>query len=57
MPVVEDLSDDSLSNIRDIHEQLPDWLAHASDLDISIYSRRLIDLAELHTLQKGASLP
>jgi len=55
LPVVEDLSDHSLSNIRDIHERLPDWLAHASDLDISTYSRRVIDLAELHTLQKGAS--
>ncbi|WP_411390995.1 dermonecrotic toxin domain-containing protein [Pseudomonas sp. MPB23] len=53
LPVVEDLSNHTLSNIRDIHERLPDWLAQASDLDISTYSRYVIDLAELHTLQHG----
>lgn len=53
LPVVEDLSNHTLSNIRDIHERLPDWLTQASDLDISTYSRYVIDLAELHTLQHG----
>lgn len=53
LPVIEDLSDHSLSSIRQIHEQLPDWLANASDLDVSTYSRYVIDLAELHTHNLG----
>lgn len=53
LPVIEDLSSHSLSNIRQIHEELPEWLTGASDLDISTYSRYLIDLAELHTHNHG----
>jgi hypothetical protein len=55
LPVIEDLSDHSLSSIRQIHEQLPDWLAKASDLDVSTYSRYVIELAELHTHNHGQS--
>jgi hypothetical protein len=55
LPVIEDLSDDSLSNIRQIHQQLPNWLARASDLDVSTYSRCVIELAELHTHNHGQS--
>lgn len=53
LPVIEDLSEHSLSSIRQIHEQLPDWLANASDLDVSIYSRYVIELAEVHTHNLG----
>lgn len=55
LPVIEDLSDHSLSNIRQVHEQLPGWLSHASDLDVSTYSRYVIELAELHTHSHGQS--
>lgn len=55
LPVIEDLSNHSLSNIREIHERLPEWLAGASDLEISTYSRYVVDLAELHTLHRGQS--
>ncbi|AZF13453.1 hypothetical protein C4J93_5303 [Pseudomonas sp. R2-37-08W] len=53
VPVIDDLSDHSLSNIRQIHHQLPEWLADASDLDISAYGRGIIDLAQLHTHNQG----
>nr|WP_315414030.1 DUF6543 domain-containing protein [uncultured Pseudomonas sp.] len=53
LPVIEDLSEHSLSSIRQIHEQLPDWLANASDLDVSTYSRYVIELAEVHTHNLG----
>ncbi|KTC49448.1 hypothetical protein AO262_17210, partial [Pseudomonas fluorescens ABAC62] len=53
LPVIEDLSDHSLSNIQAINQQLPDWMSNASDLDASLYSRALIDLAQVHTAQQG----
>lgn len=53
LPGVEELSDHTLSNIRQIHERIPPWLAGASDLDVSLYSRLLVDLAELHTHNQG----
>ncbi|WP_455929025.1 dermonecrotic toxin domain-containing protein [Pseudomonas fluorescens] len=53
MPSIEDLSDHQLSNIRDIHQQLPNWLAAASDADAAAYSRHMINLAQLHTHYHG----
>ncbi|QXH75905.1 dermonecrotic toxin domain-containing protein [Pseudomonas salmasensis] len=52
-PSIEEMSDHQLSSIRDIHQQLPDWLASASDSDTAAYSRYLIDLAHLHTHYHG----
>ncbi|KRP47415.1 hypothetical protein SAMN04490190_4062 [Pseudomonas libanensis] len=53
VPSIEEMSDHRLSNIRDIHQQLPEWLASASDSDTAAYSRYLIDLAHLHTHYHG----
>ncbi|UOB24052.1 hypothetical protein MRY17_25765 [Pseudomonas orientalis] len=53
VPSLEEMSDHQLSTIRDIHLQLPDWLASASDSDTAAYSRYLIDLAHLHTHNHG----
>ncbi|MGL5997048.1 MAG: dermonecrotic toxin domain-containing protein [Pseudomonas proteolytica] len=53
LPGIEELSDHTLSSIRQIHERIPAWLADASDLDVSLYSRLLVDLAELHTHNHG----
>ncbi|MCF5093762.1 hypothetical protein GIW56_10685 [Pseudomonas gessardii] len=55
LPVLEDLSDQSLSNMHQIHERLPDWLANASDLDVTTYSRYMTELAQLHTQSRGRS--
>lgn len=52
-PSIEEMSDHQLSTIRDIHQQLPDWLAQASDADIAACSRYMIDLAQLHTHYQG----
>lgn len=52
-PSIEEMSDHQLSNIRDIHQQLPSWLASASDSDTTAYSRYLVDLAHLHTHYHG----
>ena len=52
-PSIEEMSDHQLSTIRDIHQQLPDWLAQASDADTAAYSRYMIDLAQLHTHYHG----
>ncbi|RFD24413.1 hypothetical protein CER19_25645 [Pseudomonas sp. GL93] len=53
VPSIEEMSDHQLSNIREIHQQLPDWLASATDSDNAAYSRYLIDLAHLHTHYQG----
>ena len=53
VPSIEEMSDHQLSSIRDIHQQLPNWLASASDSDTAAYSRYLIDLAHLHTHYQG----
>ncbi|AZE58326.1 hypothetical protein C4K03_6219 [Pseudomonas synxantha] len=53
VPSIEEMSDHQLSNIREIHQQLPDWLASATDSDTAAYSRYLIDLAQLHTHYHG----
>lgn len=52
-PSIEEMSEHQLSTIRDIHQQLPDWLAQASDADTAAYSRYMIDLAQLHTHYHG----
>ncbi|NNB68630.1 dermonecrotic toxin domain-containing protein [Pseudomonas fluorescens] len=52
-PSIEEMSDHQLSSIREIHQQLPDWLASATDYDTAAYSRYLIDLAHLHTRYQG----
>lgn len=54
-PGIENLSDHALSNIRQIHQQLPDWLTDASDQDIAFYSRYVIELAQIHTANHGRS--
>ncbi len=53
MPSLEDLSDEHLSRIFDIHQHLPDWLTAASDADMAAYSRLMIDLAELNAHWHG----
>lgn len=53
MPSVEDLSEHRLSNIREIHQHLPGWLAAAPDLEVAAYSRYMINLAQLHTHYHG----
>ncbi|AZE97428.1 hypothetical protein C4J96_5360 [Pseudomonas orientalis] len=53
VPSIEEMSDHQLSNIRQIHQQLPDWLTSATDSDTAAYSRYLIDLAQLHTHYHG----
>ena len=53
IPGIEELTDDTLSSVRQIHSQLPDWMAGASDRDVSLYSRYVIDLAELQTQNHG----
>ncbi|KQM48682.1 hypothetical protein ASE80_11575 [Pseudomonas sp. Leaf15] len=53
VPSIEELSDHQLSSIREVHHQLPDWLASASDSDTAAYSRYMIDLAQLHTHYHG----
>ncbi|WLH24181.1 hypothetical protein PSH76_30040 [Pseudomonas sp. FP215] len=53
VPSIEEMSDHQLSSIRDIHQQLPNWLASASDSDTAAHSRYLIDLAHLHTHYQG----
>ena len=53
VPSIEEMSDHQLSSIRDVHHQLPDWLASASDSDTAAYSRYMIDLAQLHTHYHG----
>lgn len=55
LPSIEDLSDHALSNIRQIHQRIPDWLADANDLDVATYGRYLIDLAQVHTNNHGRS--
>ena len=55
LPSIEDLSDHALSNIRLIHQHIPDWLMTASDLEMSAYSRYLIDLAQLQAHHQGQS--
>lgn len=52
-PSIEDMSAHQLSSIRQIHHQLPDWLAQASDSDTAAYSRYMINLAQLHTHYNG----
>jgi len=53
VPSIEEMSDHQLSNIRQIHQQLPDWLTSATDSDTAAYSRYMIDLAQLHTHYHG----
>ena len=53
VPSIEEMSDHQLSNIRDIHRQLPDWLASATDSDIAAYGRYMINLAQLHSHYHG----
>ncbi|AZE86654.1 DNA polymerase III alpha subunit [Pseudomonas orientalis] len=53
VPSIEEMSDHQVSNIREIHRQLPDWLASATDSDTAAYSRYMIDLAQLHTHYHG----
>ncbi|MBY8929402.1 hypothetical protein J1G34_10200 [Pseudomonas sp. Wu6] len=53
VPSIEEMSDHQLSSIREIHQQLPDWLASASDSDTAAYSRYMIDLAQLHAHYQG----
>ncbi len=53
VPSIEEMSDHQLSNIREIRQQIPDWLASATDSDTAAYSRYLIDLALLHTHYHG----
>jgi hypothetical protein len=55
LPDAEELSEHSLSRIRQVLQRLPDWLSAASDLELSDYGRHIIDLAELHTHTHGAS--
>ncbi|SEM61225.1 hypothetical protein SAMN04487857_103197 [Pseudomonas sp. ok272] len=55
LPVIEDLSDHTLSHIQEIHQRLPEWLIAGSDLDIATYSRYVIELANLHTQHQGQS--
>lgn len=53
VPSIEEMSDHQLSSIREVHQQLPDWLASASDSDTAAYSRYMIDLAQLHAHYRG----
>lgn len=53
LPGIEELSVHERSNIRQVGEQLPDWLIEASDLDVSNYSRHAIGLAQLHSHNQG----
>ena len=53
LPGIEELSAHDRSTIRQVGEQLPDWLTDASDLDVSNYSRHAIGLAQLHTHNQG----
>ena len=53
MPSIEEMSDHQLSNIREVHQQIPDWLASATDSDTTAYSRYLIDMALLHSHYHG----
>lgn len=53
MPSIEEMSDHQLSNIREVHQQIPDWLASATDSDTAAYSRYLIDMALLHSHYHG----
>ncbi|MDR9874851.1 hypothetical protein RJC98_06655 [Pseudomonas allii] len=55
VPNIENLSDHALSHIRQIHQQMPAWLANASDQDIAIYSRYIIELAQIHSFNQGHS--
>lgn len=55
LPGIEDLSDQALASIRQMHQHIPDWLAEASDADVAAYSRYLIDLAQVHTYNQGRS--
>ncbi|MDQ0978130.1 dermonecrotic toxin domain-containing protein [Pseudomonas synxantha] len=53
LPALEDLSGQSLSRVHQVHQQMPDWLADASDADAAAYGRYLIDLAQVHTSSHG----
>ncbi|WLH84789.1 dermonecrotic toxin domain-containing protein [Pseudomonas sp. FP2338] len=53
VPSIEDMSEHQRSSIRDTHQQLPDWLATASDSDTAAYGRYMIDLAQLHAHYHG----
>ncbi|MGR3886618.1 dermonecrotic toxin domain-containing protein [Pseudomonas sp. 1152_12] len=55
LPSIEDLNDQSLANIRQMHQHIPDWLAEANDADVAAYSRHLIDLSQVHTYNQGCS--
>lgn len=53
VPSIEEMSDHQILSIREVHQQLPDWLASASDSDTAAYSRYMIDLAQLHANNHG----
>ena len=53
LPALEDLSGQSLSRVHQVNQQMPDWLADASDADAAAYGRYLIDLAQVHTSNHG----